>query len=360
MKYMLKLLSNFEFLYICFTNTTYKNIIDLSIQRGGFILKKTISILLAMIIAVSCVFVGCTNGKNGEDKTTTENGLEANADEYILDEIEVTDEKGEKVTDKDGNVVTTEVAYKQIIDKKGNKIVVELDENGEPKKDKKGNYVTVKYTTTKATTKKVTTTKATTTAKPTTMKHNSNEKPTEKEPVSVAPENDKVPESSKDKFVNFSANDQQIVKAMLEVPYLYLKSYKAGDPVPTEIASHVAIWMAEREGLNTDVYASGTIVLDLFKYFGQTVVNYKSNCKTANNGGAPITYNSNNDTFSIANFEGKKQTVSLQSIKEMGNNYYEVTASVKGADGKSKVVAVIQKNKLDSTLGFSIKQLQWS
>lgn len=324
-------------------------------------MKKTISLILATLIAVSCVFVGCSNSKNNDQTTTTENGLEANADEYILDEIEVTDENGEKVTDKDGNVVTTEVAYKQVTDKNGNKVVAELDDNGEVKKDKKGNYVTVKITTTKQKTTKAKATKATTTAKPTTMKPNGNEKPTEKEPVQVSPEDDKIPDSSsKDKFVTFSEADQQIVKSMLEVPYLYKKSYKAGDPVPTEIAAHVAIWMAEREGLNTDVYASGTIVLDLFKYFGQTVVNFKSNCKEPNKDGAPISYNSNNDTFTVSKVEGTQQTVSLQSIKDRGNNYYEVTASVKNAGGKTRVVAIIQRNKLDSTLGFSVKELQWS
>ena len=42
------------------------------------------------------------------------------------------------------------------------------------------------------------------------------------------------------------------------------------------------------------------------------------------------------------------------------NNFYKVTGKVSKADGVKEVQAVVQKNKLDSTLGFSIKALKWS
>ena len=118
--------------------------------------------------------------------------------------------------------------------------------------------------------------------------------------------------------------------------------------------------MAEREGLNTRTYASGTIVLGLFRYFGQTVVNFKTLCNNEKDG-APITYNSGNDTFSVSGAESSTHSVTLNKIEFLGNNnYYKVTASVSGVRGISKVVAVIQRNRLDSTLGFSIKALKWS
>lgn len=323
-------------------------------------MKKSISLILATLMIISGIFVGCSSAKNNETKTTTENGLEANADEYIMDEVTVTDKNGKTVTDKNGKAVTEEVIYKQVTDKNGKKVVAELDDKGNVKKDKNGNPITVKITTQKATTtKKKKTTKP---EKKTTIKPNGDEKTTKKEVTTVPAKDDNTPkpDDNGDK-VNFSSEDQQIIKSMLEVPYLYKANYDSSSgSVPTEIAAHTAIWMAEREGLNTKTFASGTIVLDLFKFYGQTVVNFKAKCNKEK-GGAAITYNSNNDTFSVSSFEDKKQSVTLTSIQDLGNNnYYRVNANVSGAGSITKVSAVIQRNKLDSTLGFSIKGLHWS
>lgn len=68
---------------------------------------------------------------------------------------------------------------------------------------------------------------------------------------------------------------------MLEVPGLYKFSYENKDGVSAEMATHVAVWMAAREDIKGTSFPSGTIVLDLFKYYGQTVVNFKSNCNAA-------------------------------------------------------------------------------
>lgn len=313
-------------------------------------IKKTIAILLSVAVLFSSFMIGCSKQKEPEN-----DGLENNADEFVLIEEEVTDEKGQVVTDKNGDPVMEDAAYKIITDKKGNKVTVKLDKDGEPVTDKKGEYVTVTTTTQKVTEPKPT--QPTTT---TTMKANG-EGTTEAELTTKPVSEDKVPTTgASGKKVTFSAKDQTRVKDMLEVPYLYNASYENADGVPTQIASHAAIWMAEREGLNTKTYASGTIVLGLFRYFGQTVVNFKTLCNDGR-GNAKITYNSGNDTFSIPNAERSTHSVSLQSIEFLGNNnYYKVTASVSGARGISKVVAVIQRNKLDSTLGFSIKALKWS
>lgn len=319
-------------------------------------MKRAISLLLLILTLITTVFVGCSaNGK--KDITTTEAGLESNADEYIMDTVEVTDKKGNTVTDKNGEAVTTDVVYKMVKDKNGNKVPAQTDEQGNVVTKKNGDVVTARTTTQKIT--MATTTKPTTT---TTMKNHATAT-TEKQLTTLDSKNDKVPSlSASGKKVKFSANDQTIVKDMLEVPYLYKSSYDSGSGtnIPTEAAAHAAIWMAQREGLNTSVFASGTIVLDLFKYFGQTVVSFKTKCNDSK-GTANIVYNNSSDTFTISSFESHKQTVTLNSIEFLGNNnYYKVTGSVSGADGKTKVIAIIQRNRLDSSLGFSIKAMKWS
>jgi hypothetical protein len=333
------------------------------------ILKKSISLLLALVLTFSATFVACSSNTADTDSDTSTtadpDGLQSNEDSYIFDEVEVTDENGETVTDENGTPVTTEVIYRQETDKKGNTYAVLVDENGEDVTDSKGKAVTKKVTTTKATTTESETmapTTSTTKGTTTTMKAGSGTATTNKELTTISASKDKVPSTSDNgTSVKFSSDDQQTIKSMLEVPYLYKANYENSNGVPTNIAAHAAIWMAQREGLNTTTYASGTIVLDLFKFFGQTVVNFKTKCNSEKDKDCVISYNSTRDTFSISAFESHKQTVSITDIQDLGNNnYYKVTATVSGAGSISKVVAIVQRNKLDSTLGFSIKALKWS
>lgn len=259
-------------------------------------MKKAIAVILAAVLVASVAMIGCS--KKTDDANTTQAGLADNADNYNLD-----GEGGEENGDDEANVsepdtTTTTVPYD------GSEGTTSSD-----LKDSK---------------------------------------------------DDKVPNSNdKGDKVRFSAKDNTRLKDMLEVPYLYNASYENSDGVPVEIASHVAIWMAQRDGLNTTTYASGTVVLDLFKYFGQTVVNFKTNCND-NKGNADITYNTANDTFTIPKAEAHQHTVKITTTESLGNNYYRITATVSGAGSISKVVAVVQKNRLDSSLGFSIKALKWS
>lgn len=259
-------------------------------------MKKAIAVILAAVLVASVAMIGCS--KKTDDTNTTQAGLADNADNYNLD-----GEEGEENGDDEANVsepdtTTTTVPYD------GSEGTTSSD-----LKDSK---------------------------------------------------DDKVPNSNdKGDKVRFSAKDNTRLKDMLEVPYLYNASYENSDGVPVEIASHVAIWMAQRDGLNTTTYASGTVVLDLFKYFGQTVVNFKTNCND-NKGNADITYNTANDTFTIPKAEAHQHTVKITTTESLGNNYYRITATVSGAGSISKVVAVVQKNRLDSSLGFSIKALKWS
>ena len=259
-------------------------------------MKKAIAVILAAVLVASVAMIGCS--KKTDDTNTTQAGLADNADNYNLD-----GEEGEESGDDEANVsepdtTTTTVAYD--------------GSEGTTSSDLKES------------------------------------------------KDDKVPSSNdKGDKVRFSAKDNTRLKDMLEVPYLYNASYENSDGVPAEIASHVAIWMAQRDGLNTTTYASGTIVLDLFKYFGQTVVNFKTNCND-NKGNADITYNTANDTFTIPKAEAHQHTVKITTTESLGNNYYRITATVSGAGSISKVVAVVQKNRLDSSLGFSIKALKWS
>lgn len=308
-------------------------------------MRKAIAVVLATTIAVSVAMIGCSKSKNNEETTTkTVDGLKNNEDTFSIEEETVTDKNGEAVTDKDGNPVTTQVMYKETTDKKGNKIAVKIDDNGEVVTDKNKKPVTVH--TTKA---------------PKTTSTTAVSLPDESSTITtVAPDKDIVPKiDDSTKSASFSEDEIKVIEAMFEVPGIYASNYENSDGVPLEAAKHAAIWMAQRENLNTKTYASGTIVLGLFKFFGQTVVNFKNNCGK----NAEITYNASNDTFTIPSAESAVQKVSIEKVEEYSqknnNNYYKITAEVSGCD-KSKVVAVVQKNRLESSLGFSIKAMRWS
>lgn len=309
-------------------------------------MRKAIAVVLATTIAVSVAMIGCSKSKNNEETTTkTVDGLKNNEDTFSIEEETVTDKNGEAVTDKDGKPVTTQVMYKETTDKKGNKIAVKIDDNGEVVTDKNKKPVTVH--TTKA---KITINTQTTAVLPT----------QELTITTVAPDKDIVPKiDDSTKSASFSEDEIKVIEAMFEVPGIYASNYENSDGVPLDAAKHAAVWMAQRENLNTKTYASGTIVLGLFKFFGQTVVNFKNNCGK----NAEITYNASNDTFTIPSAESAVQKVSIEKVEEYSqknnNNYYKITAKVSGCE-KSKVVAVVQKNRLESSLGFSIKAMRWS
>lgn len=308
-------------------------------------MRKAIAVVLATTIAVSVAMIGCSKSKNNEETTTkTVDGLKNNEDTFSIEEETVTDKNGEAVTDKDGNPVTTQVMYKETTDKKGNKIAVKIDDNGEVVTDKNKKPVTVH--TTKA---------------PKTTSTTAVSLPDESSTITtVAPDKDIVPKiDDSTKSASFTEDEIKVIEAMFEVPGIYASNYENSDGVPLDAAKHAAVWMAQRENLNTKTYASGTIVLGLFKFFGQTVVNFKNNCGK----NAEITYNASNDTFTIPSAESAVQKVSIEKVEEYSqknnNNYYKITAKVSGCE-KSKVVAVIQKNRLESSLGFSIKAMRWS
>lgn len=308
-------------------------------------MRKAIAVVLATTIAVSVAMIGCSKSKNDEENTTKAvDGLKNNEDTFSIEEETVTDKNGEAVTDKDGKPVTTQVMYKETTDKKGNKIAVKIDDNGEVVTDKNKKPVTVH--TTKA---------------PKTTSTTAVSLPEESSTITtVAPDKDIVPKiDDSTKSASFTEDEIKVIEAMFEVPGIYTSNYENSDGVPLDAAKHAAVWMAQRENLNTKTYASGTIVLGLFKFFGQTVVNFKNNCGK----NAEITYNASNDTFTIPSAESAVQKVSIEKVEEYSqknnNNYYKVTAKVSGCD-KSKVVAVVQKNRLESSLGFSIKAMRWS
>ncbi len=349
--------------------------VSISEDKKGIIIKIVIAVV-AIAVVIGGVLFACT--KSGSEETTKE-GLEDVEDEYGFEYEVVTDENGEAVTDENGNEVTTEVGVKYGKDKKGNRVAYKLDKNGEYVTDANGEKVTVPIddngdTTTKGETANkgstVTSGKFTTekTEKPTgtTDSHNK-----ETQSGTSAYDGDEVipTTDASGEAVNFSQADLEILKQMLEVPYLYLGSYESGkgDPVPISIAANTAVWMAARSsGDMSDssgplTYSANEIVLDLFKYYGQTVVNFKSQCNTyAVGANAPITYSKEGDTFTITGFTAPVQRVSITSVEDLGNNnFYKVTATVTGCK-KDKVVAIVQKNRLEPSLGFSIKALKWT
>lgn len=312
-------------------------------------MRKAIAVVLATAIAVSVAMIGCSkNGKKEDSTSTTIDGLIGNEDTYDIVDEEVTDEKGETVTDKNGNAVTTQVMYKETTDKKGNKITVKVDDNGEVVTDKNKKPVKKPIKNNKNNNKNED------------KKDDAVDDIPENEIVEVDPDDDVVPKiDDKTKPAEFNNSEKEVVESMLSVPNLCNSNYENADGVPLDAAKHAAIWMAQRENLNTKTYASGTIVLGLFKFFGQTVVYFKNNCGS----NSLISYNSEKDTFTIPSAESAVQKVSIEKVEEYSqknnNNYYKVTAKVSGCD-KSKVVAVVQKNKLDNKLGFSIKAMRWS
>lgn len=328
-------------------------------------MKKIFVLLLAVIVLLSCVFVSCSKKDNDADATA--DGVEVAEDEYGFEVQEVTDEDGKKVTDADGKAVTTEVAVKYKRDKKGKLYAQIIDNKGNPVTDNKGKEVTIEVTdnndeTTKKSDKTTTGNNTTTTSPSATGTTKKDVPLTSSAKTTAFSGNETVPKTSQSgKEVNFSVEDQEIITSMLEVPYLYLASYENSDGVPIEIATHTAVWMAERDGSSRNVYPSSPVVLNLFKYYGQTVVNFKTKCNDyAEDANAPIRYIKSDDTFEISNYTSKVQSVKITKIEDLGdNNFYKITGTVSGCN-KKKVVAVVQKNRLDTSLGFSVKALKWS
>lgn len=301
---------------------------------GCYILKKILVLSLCVILIAAFTFAACS--KKSDDKTTTNSkdttvqagDLENNNNEYGLETEDVTDKDGKTVTDAKGKAVTT---------KKKKTSRVNADTTGSAKTTAKETKP-VKVT---GTTKK-------------------NVPATKSDDTTAFDGMETVPKTSATgKEVNFSKEDQQIIANMLEVPYLYLASYENSKGVPINIAAYTAVWMAQHDGGTASTYPSSPVVLNLFKFYGQTVVNFKTQVNKVDS--TPIKYNSKNDTFSVSKYPKKKQTVKITKIEDLGdNNFYKVTGKVSKADGVKKVQAVVQKNKLDSTLGFSIKALNWS
>ena len=301
---------------------------------GCYILKKILVLSLCVILIAAFTFAACS--KKSDDKTTTNSkdttvqasDLENNDNEYGLETEDVTDKDGKTVTDAKGKAETT---------KKKKTSRVNADTTGSAKTTAKETKP-VKVT---GTTKK-------------------NVPATKSDDTTAFDGMETVPKTSATgKEVNFSKEDQQIIANMLEVPYLYLASYENSKGVPINIAAYTAVWMAQHDGGTASTYPSSPVVLNLFKFYGQTVVNFKTQVNKVDS--TPIKYNSKNDTFSVSKYPKKKQTVKITKIEDLGdNNFYKVTGKVSKADGVKKVQAVVQKNKLDSTLGFSIKALKWS
>ncbi len=325
-------------------NEEDKNEEDKTNDKKALIIKIAIVVLAVAVVAGGIFFACSRSGKDGE-------GLDSYDDqEYDFDTEYVTDEEGNYVTDKNGEKVT----------KKVTSTGETVNNNG-----------------------------TTTTGKFTTMPPKENGGSSEgggsegggggggqtdpdieetKSGTTAFDGYETVPKTSASGTpVRFSSEDINTIENMLEVPYLYLASYENTDGVPIGPATQTAIWMASRStGDREDAsgpltFSANEIVLDLFKYYGQTVVNFKSQCNNyAVGANAAITYNPSEDTFSIGGYTPRVQTVTITSVEDVGdNNFYKVTANVSGCN-KSKVVAIVQKNRLDPTLGFSIKALKWS
>lgn len=318
-------------------------------------MTKKIAILLAAALLVSACFAACSKNDNTTDTdesvSATGEGLENSANEFDI------------VEDEDGNTVAV------VYDEKGN--AYKVDENG--KKTNQRVNVADKDTDGKKDDSDDSNKDVVKPDKPTVDNKTDKEENTTDKNLTTLPYNkDKVPSTSESGTpVKFSDEDVATVTYMLEVPYLYSASYENAQGVPIQVANHAACWMAQKNGANSTSFASGDIVLNLFRYFAQTVQNYSNNCNTDKSADrAPITYNPGNDTFTIIakekdTIEKKTHSITVSKIESLGNNnYYKVTATVKAENSSGckykKVIAIMQKNRLDSDLGFSVKALKWS
>lgn len=316
---------------------------------------KKISAVLLCVCLVTCVFAACS--KN-EETADTAGGLEDSIVEYGFE------------VDEDGNTVA--VVYEDgkayVLDAEGNKTDKTIDnpqnmpsqDSDSGSSENSGNNSEEPGTSPVTVPDREDVTNNTDDAVGTTSP----------ELTTLPLDKDKVPDTSQSgETVEFNDSDIKTVTNMLEVPYLYTSNFESNQNVPIDVATHVACWMLQRENLDTNNFASGTVVIDLFNYFAKTVVSFKTECNTYTSddvdNAAPIKYNSKNDTFTITgnSYEKHTHTVTIKEIQDLGNNnYYKVIADVKGIDSsckKTSVVAVIQKNKLDTSLGFSVKALQW-
>lgn len=315
---------------------------------------KKISAVLLCVCLLCSVFAACS--KDGEASEEAAGGLEDSIVDYGFE------------VDEDGNTVA--VVYEDgkayVLDEKGNKTSKTIDNpQNMPSSDSQSSGTDDGESETPG-------------PSPTTVPDREDvgnntgnaAGTTESELTTISMEKDKVPTTSESgKPVEFSDSDVKIITNMLEVPYLYTANFESNQNVPISVATHVACWMLQRQNMDTNNFASGPVVIELFNYFAKTVVSFKTECNTYTADGAtnaaPLKYNSKNDTFTVTggSYESHTHTVTIKEIQSLGNNnYYKVIASVKGIDSsckKTSVVAVIQKNKLDTSLGFSVKALQW-
>lgn len=313
-------------------------------------MKRNIIICISLLLVVALFFSACASKDSKNNKNENGVGISSNDDQYGLE----IDENGNEVlvkyeTDKKGNVIAN------VVDEDGNKTGVTVPaknyNNNSNNNDKIDNNNIEKPTKEDITNK------------------TDNEKETTSPQLTTLPfEKDSVPSTSDTgKAVRFNDKDIARIKKMLEVPYLYTANYENANGVPISTARHVACWIAQSNGITSTTFAADAVIIDLFTYFAETVVDFKTQCNDTNDDSTPakIKYNPANNIFTISSYESKTHSIQIDKIENLGNNnYYKVYGSVKEQNksgcNRKKVVAVIQKNKLNTDLGFSLKAIKWS
>lgn len=325
-------------------------------------MKKSIALLLSFVMILSGALAACTNPGTGGTTNDSSSNLSDSEEIFGKETITVTDENGEEST------TTVNVKYGK--DENGNTVAYVLDENGEVMTDENGEPVTVDTTfvfdedKTNGETEFVPTEDVSITDLTTNPDNTQGDSGETTSPELTTNGGTDVPDVDDDgDEVIFSTDDLNKISSLLNIPNIYKYNYSASN-VPAELATHVAVSVLHRSSTET-TFASGTVVLELFKYFGQTVVNFKSECNSAAaKSGAPITYVSSNDVFQSPSVESETHQVTITKVESLGgNNYYKVTGTVKAISDDcnvKNVTAVVQKNKLDTNYGFSVKGLQWS
>ncbi len=313
------------------------------------ILKKNISILISLLLVVSLSLAACSSKDDEGKNSDGGDGILSSSDDYGFE------------TDENGN----EVLVKYEKDENGNVIANVVDKDG----NKTGTTVPAKnFNNNSSNNDKIDNNNKPSTKDDVTNKTNKEKETTNPELTTLPLDKDKVPSTSETgKSVRFCDNDIKRITKMLEIPYLYTESYENIDGVPISLARHVACWTAQNNGITTTNFAGNAVVIDLFTFFAETVTNFKTECNNTGNDSSPaqIKYNPANDIFTISSYESRTHSIQIDKIENLGNNnYYKVYASVKAENNSGcknkKVVAIIQKNKLDTKLGFSIKALKWS
>lgn len=289
------------------------------------IMKKTISIILVFTMALLAVFASCKKSENdpGHSSSNTSDSIQNDT---------VTDIDADEISAAGGTAATgSDTASAGGSNTSGGK-----SDAGKSSQANTGVTNPNDYTTPdgqEITTRKHDNSLATTSPEFTTGKD-----------VVTVPKT-----TAKGTQVDFSDRDIQNLQYMIGMQGDAAMSYENSEGIPIELACQIALSMSSGETNSP----AGQVSLNLFTYFGQTVVGFKTKCTAANSG---VTYISSSETYRFSE-KASSAAVYLNKFYDLGrDNFYKATGTITFSNKEKKnITVIIQKNKLDKNYGFSVK-----